>query len=96
MDGCDFIPIETEQPTGPLYRIICEVRPDDTDDGLTDVDRANARLIATAPELLEALEAFNLGSESIVSGSAETITLRVPIKAIQDAARAIAKATGAA
>lgn len=87
MDGCDFIPIETEQPTGPLCRIICEVRPEDTDDGLTDVDSANARLIAAAPELLEALglvwDAYGF-DPSIDSGIWQTVQ------------SAIAKATGAA
>ncbi len=58
LDGCDFIPIETDQPTGPLCRLICEVRPDFSDSvgAIKATDRANARLIAAAPDLLTALQ----------------------------------------
>lgn len=49
--GCRFIPIDA------LGRVICEVRPDyDENRGaITEQDRANARLIAAAPELLLAV-----------------------------------------
>lgn len=58
--------------------------------------KANARLIASAPELLEALEAFNVTEKMIVAGTADSLTIKVPIAVIQQAAAAIAKATGGA
>lgn len=71
-DGCKFIPVETDAPTGPNCRGICEVHPCYTDRGgaISKTDRANARLIAAAPDLLEAAnEAFEfLGG---VDGAAE-------------------------
>ena len=44
--------------------------------------------------LLAALKAFNMTAENIVGGTATTITLRVPVVVIQQAAAAIAKAEG--
>lgn len=60
VDGCRFIPIETEISSGPKSRLICEVRPDYCEKGgaLSETDRANARLIAAAPSLLRALKAL--------------------------------------
>lgn len=57
---------------------------------------ADARLIAAAPELLEALRAFNVTERMIVGGTADSLTIRVPISVLQNAAAAIAKATGEA
>jgi len=59
LDGVPFLVIETDQPTGPKLRNICEVSATYTDDDCFVIDdevRANARLIAAAPELLEACE----------------------------------------
>jgi hypothetical protein len=53
---------------------------------------ATAALIAAAPDLLAALKGFNLTAENIVSGTADTLILQVPIAVIQQAAAAIAKA----
>lgn len=53
---------------------------------------ANARLIAAAPDMLAALQAFNLKEEWIVSGSADSLTLRIPIAVLQQAAEAVSKA----
>lgn len=54
MEGVPFITIETNQPTGPLCRGICEVSAtyDDRRDRfvITDEDRATARLIVVAPD----------------------------------------------
>jgi hypothetical protein len=58
--------------------------------------RANARLIATAPELYGALEAFNIEERNIVSGTADSLTLRVSLDTIRKAAAALAKARGEA
>lgn len=53
----------THDESGPLYRIgpdeytsVAEVRPGSEDDDLPAQTEANARLIAAAPDLLEALE----------------------------------------
>ncbi|AZO45912.1 hypothetical protein EJ076_34935 [Mesorhizobium sp. M7D.F.Ca.US.005.01.1.1] len=54
---------------------------------------ANARLIAAAPDMLAALQAFNLKEEWIVSGSADSLTIRVPLAVLQQAAAAVSKAT---
>lgn len=59
-------------------------------------EAVDARLIAAAPEMLEALKGFNLKEDWIVSGQANSLTLRVPISVIQAAAAAIAKAEGGA
>jgi len=57
-----------------------------------DEAEANARLIAAAPELYEALEAFNLKERDIVSGTADSLTLRVSLDTVRKAAAALAKA----
>lgn len=62
----------------------------------TDPWEANARLMAAAPELYAALAAFNLKEEMILSGTANSLTLRVPLDAIRKAAAALAKARGEA
>lgn len=58
--------------------------------GLTD-GRANALLIAAAPELLEALQAFVARNSS-----EEYVSIRVPSAAVTRARAAIAKAEGRA
>jgi len=55
---------------------------------------ANARLIAAAPDLLDAVRALNIGPEAIVAGTADHLIVKLPIKAITAAAVAIAKAEG--
>ena len=58
--------------------------------------QANARLIAAAPELLEALEATTHEVESVIR-LVSNLTVRDEMQAVADKARsAIAKATGAA
>lgn len=59
---------------------------------LTEEDKANARLIAAAPELLEALESF-LRCPSVGSDGPGTSTLRVMDYNLKAARAAIAKAT---
>lgn len=56
---------------------------------------ANARLIAAAPLMLEALQAFNAKEQDIVSGSADHLVLRVPMDVIAKMAAAVAAATEA-
>lgn len=53
LSGIDFIPVSAEG-VGHIAWIV----PADPDAGIQDEDRARARLIAAAPELLEALERF--------------------------------------
>lgn len=55
---------------------------------------ANARLIAAAPDLLEALKGFNITEADIVAGTADSLVIRVPLAAIQAAAAAVDKAEG--
>jgi len=58
-DSVPFIPIETDLPTGPSFKFICEVKGNGVESdelGINDEDRANARLIAAAPEMLDALK----------------------------------------
>lgn len=55
---------------------------------------ANAHLIAAAPDLYEALEAFNLTKEQIVSGSADSLTVKIPLSVIRKAATAPSRARG--
>lgn len=62
------------------------------DDGLHGTAE-DKRLIAAAPKLLHALEAFNFTEIAILGGTADTLILHVPIKVLQDAAAAIAEAT---
>jgi hypothetical protein len=57
-------------------------------------DRANAHLIAAAPDLLAALKEFRLKEEYVVGAQGQHLILRVPLDAIQKAAAAIAKAEG--
>lgn len=61
---------------------------------LAEMAEPNARLIAASPALAEALEAFNLTESMVVGGTADTLTLRVPIATIQKAAAALALAKG--
>lgn len=56
-----------------------------------DIDKANARLIAAAPELLEALQPF-----AERNSSDEFITITVRTSDVARARAAIAKATGGA
>lgn len=86
-DDCPFIPIETDKPVGPELQLICEVHGSSPDLLITDNDRANARLIAAAPELLAALE--------FITNVARTASGFSPM-ALKQADTAIAKATGAA
>lgn len=53
---------------------------------------ANARLIAAAPALLEALEAFNIKEGQIVGGDSTSLTVRVPLDVIRQADAAIRQA----
>ncbi len=56
--GIPAIMIETKQKPGPLLKEICSVSctmNDEENFVLTEEDRANAQLIAAAPELLAAL-----------------------------------------
>lgn len=55
---------------------------------------ANGDLIAAAREMYDALKAFNLTSDMVAGGTADTLFLRVPISVLQTAAAAIAKAEG--
>ena len=55
---------------------------------------ANIDLIAAAPEMLAALEGFNLEEESIVGAQGGFMILRIPLDAITAAVAARAKATG--
>ena len=57
---------------------------------------ADARLIAAAPDLLEALQSFNMKEQDIVGAQAGHLILRVPMDVIAKMAAAIAKATGGA
>ena len=69
------------------------VQPGD-DDGL--VGEANARLIAAAPDLLAALQAFNIQEQDVIGGDVNNMIIRVPLKTIEQMALAVAKATGSA
>ena len=62
-------------------------------DGNSGEEEANARLIAAAPELLEALEAF-LRAPSVGSGGPGSSTIVVQDFNLRAARAAIAKATG--
>ena len=67
--------------------------------GLTHVlgqAKANADVIAAAPDLLEALQSFNMKEQDIVGAQAGHLILRVPMDVIAKMAAAIAKATGGA
>lgn len=55
-----------------------------------------ATLIAAAPDMLAALEAFRMPEESIVGAQAGNLILRVPTNVIAQMAAAVRKATGAA
>jgi hypothetical protein len=46
---------------------------------------------AVMRDLVEALEGFNVKERNIVIGTADTLTIRVPIAAIQKAAAALSK-----
>lgn len=72
-------------------RLLAEVLPYDTLDGMAEMD-ANARLIAAAPELLEALEHIAAWSDSR-DGSAEAVDEALD-RIRRWASTAIAKATG--
>lgn len=61
---------------------------------LTEQNKANARLIAAAPELLEALKAVAAALESALVGKRDIIL--TPEDALAEARAAIAKATGGA
>ena len=60
LDGIPYIEISNSINPSPEFRNICHVQPDITGDEfiitLSEQDHANAQLIASAPELLEALE----------------------------------------
>lgn len=56
---------------------------------------AEARLIAAAPDLYDALtDCFDLKEEMIVGSQEDALVLRVPMATIQKAAAALAKARG--
>lgn len=52
----------------------------------------NARMIAALPELLEAVEAFNVGPDDIVGATSEHLIVRLPVAIITKAAAALQKA----
>ncbi|MBB6424982.1 hypothetical protein [Sphingopyxis sp. JAI128] len=87
-DGCPFIPIETDKPVGPELQLICEVRGSSPDLLITDNDRANARLIAAAPDYhAAALKLIKAADE----GDAD-----LSMEGYDDLRAAITKATGGA
>lgn len=61
-----------------------------------ELDKANAAFIVKAvnshDDLVAALQALRMTEESIVSSQGNTITLRIPLAAIQQAAAALRKA----
>lgn len=59
-----------------------------------DDAQANADLIAAAPLMAEALEAFNLKPDAIVGGTADHLVVRLPLTAISQAAAALKAARG--
>jgi len=86
-----FIPIERDVPTGPDYRIVCEVRGNGDDLELTDADHATARLIVAAPDLYAALERFtNIKASTRI----EDDPMVIPMEAFEQARAALAKARG--
>ena len=57
---------------------------------------ANAQLIAAAPDLLAALQAFNIQEQDVIGGDVNNMIIRVPLKTIEQMALAVAKATRSA
>lgn len=70
--------------------------PFDTKFGHPDVSisPADMALIAAAPALYQALEAFTIKEGDIVAAQADALILRVPVSVIQQAAAALALARG--
>ena len=65
--GCPCIEISAGELATSEWKQICYVQPtlnDDDDFFLSDEDRANARLIAAAPEMAEALHALRARIDS--------------------------------
>lgn len=91
MPGVPAIEISTE--TGPDWKLVAYVMCDGETNRLADVDRANARLIAVAPELIEALRRIAGGNFDGASNLAAAGSWQDIVTALQGIARAaIAKA----
>ncbi|MTJ81767.1 MAG: hypothetical protein F8N37_12215 [Telmatospirillum sp.] len=92
--GCPFVEISSGEDGTSLFHVTAWAVAD-VDRGITDEDRANARLIAAAPEMLAALElALEYWALEYWAHRQQRYKNRLPVW-VQTARAAIAKAKGA-